>query len=309
MQLQLTTSDVPAIDRADYLRSAMQRALRVDCHVKPRCPQSFAASIGVMPAGPVELIEVSGNAYRTERDGPGAEGRVSVLFQFEGNAVVDDGRHTARLMPGDACVFPPERGVALERCGVFRQAFINVTTDEMDARVPHWRELTTLRLESSRPRLRQAADLFRLMLDHRGDLGPGCRGRLAGTGLALLGGLLADLHGPRAAVPAPRYSRLTAYHRQRIERFIAENLRDPELTVVKIAGALGLSVRYVHKLFENGPPVMQWVSAQRLRACQQDIATRGSRSISEVAYAWGFNSPSHFSRAFKKHHGVRPSDA
>ena len=37
--------------------------------------------------------------------------------------------------------------------------------------------------------------------------------------------------------------------------------------------------------------------------------TRGARSISEVAYAWGFNSPAHFSRAFKKQFGMCPSAA
>ena len=102
---------------------------------------------------------------------------------------------------------------------------------------------------------------------------------------------------------------MAAFHRQRIERFVMDNLRDPELSLSMIAGELGLSVRYIHKLFElEDRNVMQWALAQRMACCRRDMATRGTRSISEVAYAWGFNSPAHFSRAFKKHFGLRPSE-
>ena len=52
---------------------------------------------------------------------------------------------------------------------------------------------------------------------------------------------------------------------------------------------------------------MQWTLAQRLRGCQQDLARRDGRSIGEVAYGWGFNSLSHFSRVFKQHYGLRPT--
>ena len=89
---------------------------------------------------------------------------------------------------------------------------------------------------------------------------------------------------------------------------ILEHLRDPELSVARVARDLTLSVRYVHKLFEaQGQQVMQWAQGQRLQACRRELASRRSRPVSDVAYAWGFASPSHFSRAFKRETGMSPS--
>jgi AraC-like DNA-binding protein len=183
---------------------------------------------------------------------------------------------------------------------------VNLPVDDMDAIAPRWRERTAQTLDNRRPGARSAPELLRFMLAHCCELNDDSRERLAGTTLSLLGQLLADRDEARAE-PSPQQSRLTAYHRQRIEHFILEHLRDPDLSVNAIAQALHLSVRYVHKLFV-GQPVMQWAMAQRLRACQRELATRGARSICDVAYAWGFNSPAHFSRLFKKHFGVCPSD-
>jgi AraC-like DNA-binding protein len=52
---------------------------------------------------------------------------------------------------------------------------------------------------------------------------------------------------------------------------------------------------------------MQWVLEQRLQASRSELAGRGTRPVAEVAWTWGFASPAHFSRTFRRRFGQPPS--
>jgi AraC-like DNA-binding protein len=310
MLFQLSTRKIPASDRADYWRTALRLALKSECKVTPLGEGPLDASVGVMPCGPLGLVELSGTGYRLSRSGPGDPGLVSLVFQVEGVATISDSRRSAQLTPGDMCVVPHDRDAVGERPGSFQQIVIQAPIEHVDEALPRWRELTAVTVDGDRPGVRPALDLARFVLAYHSTLDAGNRERLGTTLLNLLAGGLGDACSTVPKASGTRTSRLATFHRQRINRYIDEHLRDPDLSVAMIAKDLGLSTRYVHKLFENEPAhVMQQAMARRLRECQRDIGTRGTRSISEIAYSWGFNSPAHFSRAFKKHFGACPSDA
>lgn len=81
----------------------------------------------------------------------------------------------------------------------------------------------------------------------------------------------------------------------------------PEL----IAGAVGLSVRSLHRLFaENGSAVTECIREERLAASLTHLQSSGSAEISilEIAHRTGFRSHSHFSHAFRTKFGVTPTD-
>jgi AraC-like DNA-binding protein len=99
------------------------------------------------------------------------------------------------------------------------------------------------------------------------------------------------------------------YHQDRIKQFARLNLGNPELSVELIADAVGLSPRQIHRLFANEEmSLMRWVWVQRLEQCYRELVqdVSAQRTISEIAYAWGFNDQAHFSRTFRKHYGVSP---
>lgn len=97
---------------------------------------------------------------------------------------------------------------------------------------------------------------------------------------------------------------------QRIKAYVNANIQDPDLNPVVIAEAMGITVSYLHKVFlQNNNTVMQYVLAERLERCRRDIAkTDRAGGISQVAYNWGFNDASHFSRSFRKRFGVSPRE-
>jgi AraC-like DNA-binding protein len=97
----------------------------------------------------------------------------------------------------------------------------------------------------------------------------------------------------------------------RIKDYVNQRLWDPTLGPVEIAAAVNVSTRYLHKLFEaEHQTVSRYVRGLRLERVRSDLLDPrlADRSISAVAYAWGFGDLSGFNRAFKEAFGVTPSD-
>jgi AraC family transcriptional activator of tynA and feaB len=95
--------------------------------------------------------------------------------------------------------------------------------------------------------------------------------------------------------------------RARAVRYLEQHLVEPELSPRTIAAGLGMSLRYLHLLFEHGDSVGATILARRLEHCRRVLAT-DPRSISEIAFAHGFNDAAHFSRTFKARFGRTPRD-
>ncbi len=95
----------------------------------------------------------------------------------------------------------------------------------------------------------------------------------------------------------------------RAKRLIAEWIGIEEITPAAVAQELGISVRYLHRLFAlTGQSLMEYVNSQRLeQACQIMSNWRSKFKVAEVAHQVGFYDASHFNRTFKKKFGFAPS--
>jgi AraC-like DNA-binding protein len=95
----------------------------------------------------------------------------------------------------------------------------------------------------------------------------------------------------------------------RIYAFIEKNLGDTGLTPNTIAAAHHISVRYLHKLFQqNGHAVAGWIRERRLEKCRHDLADPSlvTRPINAIAAQWGLTNAAHFSQAFRNAYGLSP---
>lgn len=93
--------------------------------------------------------------------------------------------------------------------------------------------------------------------------------------------------------------------------FIESQLADPDLNPEKIAAALGISVRYLHKIFQGSDEsVGDLVRRKRLERARQILVDAGQASlpVKEVAFRTGFRTQAHFATAFKQIYGVSPSE-
>jgi len=92
--------------------------------------------------------------------------------------------------------------------------------------------------------------------------------------------------------------------------FITQHISNADLSPQMAAKSLGISIRYVHKLFAaNGTTFGTYVSSKRLEQIRKDLNLHSCRNqpISALAYRWGFNDLSTFNRSFKQRYGVTPS--
>ena len=99
--------------------------------------------------------------------------------------------------------------------------------------------------------------------------------------------------------------------RERIKQHVAQHLADPALTVDQIARALNCSRRQLYNAFAEEPDgVAGYILARRLEACRRLLADRAQqhRSLTDIALGLGFQNMAHFSRVFRTHLGLTPSD-
>ncbi|GGB29033.1 AraC family transcriptional regulator [Tistrella bauzanensis] len=125
---------------------------------------------------------------------------------------------------------------------------------------------------------------------------------------AMLGVLVGALDAGHAACPP---GGLREAQILRVKAHIERHLDDPALSPARIAAATGMSLRHLHGLFEpEGITLSQYVIAERLRRCRRDLASpvMAQRTITDIAFSWGFQNAAHFSRRFKAAYGTSPSD-
>lgn len=94
---------------------------------------------------------------------------------------------------------------------------------------------------------------------------------------------------------------------ERLRKVIQDNLSDSELSVERIGDEIGLSRVQLYRKVKalTGYSPVEMVRKARLARARHYLHT-SEKSISEVAYAVGFTSPSYFSKCYKEEFGVQP---
>lgn len=96
----------------------------------------------------------------------------------------------------------------------------------------------------------------------------------------------------------------------RAQLLIRENLASRTLSAAEIALALGVSRTALYELFEPLGGVVAHIRDMRLRRCLSELVSprHAATQIAEIAYRWGFDDPSVFSRAFRHRFGCAPTE-
>ncbi|MFY9260360.1 MAG: helix-turn-helix domain-containing protein [Gallionella sp.] len=107
-----------------------------------------------------------------------------------------------------------------------------------------------------------------------------------------------------------RYPQIHAATQATVQRYIVNNLTNPDLTPNSIAAHFKMSRAYLYRLFGSGQGISQYIQKQRLQRAFRELShpSRRQLRIGDYAFSLGFNSESHFSRSFQQLFGVTPSD-
>jgi AraC-like DNA-binding protein len=119
---------------------------------------------------------------------------------------------------------------------------------------------------------------------------------------------LALLEASDQSVPADSKDAL----RDRVKLYIQNHLRDADLSISKLAHASHYTKRYLHMAFQQEKSsISEYILKLRLERSLEDLRNPvfARRSITDIAYSWGFNNSNHFSRCFKQVYGISPRDS
>ncbi|HWB45719.1 MAG TPA: acetamidase/formamidase family protein [Hyphomicrobiaceae bacterium] len=112
-----------------------------------------------------------------------------------------------------------------------------------------------------------------------------------------------------ARAQADHVTQVQSANFRRVTAEVEALLDDPELSLITLAERVGLSRRYLQRLFErHNQTLSDYVRNRRLERCRSDLLDRAhaDKSIRDIAFRWGFRDQAHFSRAFSAAFGASP---
>ena len=259
---------------------------------------------GTMTFGPIGRLQIGHIAVSRHRIGLTPELAraehhpvAKVIIQTMGVSVYEQRGERVTLTPGDGLVYDVSQPHAITSPETTEHFVVTVPHDLVAGRGIRLDRLSAQRFSARTGVGRLVADLIHSTYGELATISQGCEDDLAASLLSLM-----FLPLPTEAAHAGEALR------HRIESYIRDQIRDPELSIDKIASALRCSKRYLHMAFAaSDRSITDHIWSTRLDGCRSELARRTDRTISEIAFAWGFSSSAHFSRAFRKRFGVTPT--
>ncbi len=121
--------------------------------------------------------------------------------------------------------------------------------------------------------------------------------------------LFATINHGKFEPPSTREARQRSTYAH-AKQLISNQFDDPCLSPAKIASGLSISVRTLHRLFDvYGDTVMHSIQQERIKRAALILSSpeMNHKSITEIAFACGFNDLTHFGRVFCEYTGSMPS--
>ncbi len=312
MSRMLSTASVSAPQRVAYWTDLVcDTYVQLQCDAPPGA-DGIDGEIVADELATLQLSRVTASAQVVRRT-PALIARASedhflVSIQTEGRGVISQDGRQAVLAPGDFALYDSTRPYQLSFDGAFQQFVLKLPGPTLRTALRDTERLTATTVSGERGAGHLMIGMIRTLAADIDALAPESAAAVADSVSQIL---IAGL----AALPAARHqpvSQLTAHHREQIKALVRARLADPALNVATIARALRLSPSTLHRAWAGEPcSLTDWVWAQRLEAARRDLCDPAcaARTVSEIAFAWGFNDAAHFSRAFRARFGLAPREA
>jgi AraC family transcriptional regulator, positive regulator of tynA and feaB len=305
-----STASVPPSTRATYWNDVYSRRF-AQVTFSPVDRDGFEAELKVGAVGPIGIARVHSKPTGIERNKTHIDrthGRLfSFILQARGSAVFSHYGHETFLEEGDFTLCDNAAPHHLTTTAHTELIILRTSPEVMRSYLPHPEQMCGLRLPGDEGLTGTAAtlaqSLWRLL---EGGLAEKFSTMLAGNVLDVMASSYALAFDAGVTDSAAAGSR-----KVQAKRYIETHLKDPDLTPAAIADALRISPRYLRMLFcGESESVSKYILRRRLEECAKRISSTLWRSstITDIAFAWGFNSAAHFTRVFRDHYGCTPSE-
>lgn len=307
--LRLSTNDVPPSERAGWLRDVICREY-ANVEVTSPTRQLLAQDLTIYPWEKLRLSMIKSSGIALERlpREPhliSQDAYFAVVLLAGDYGLEQDGKQVV-LQPGDLTIYDATRPHRIHCPRDFAKLILSIPRPLFRERFAAVEHCTARRISGATGIGAVASNFVRSSSRHASQFTPRESASLADHALDLL-----TLAAASARPAGFTLSRSRAGSLSRIKALIEKHLADFDLDTTKIARRAGLSARYINSLFgDEGTSLMRYVSKRRLDHCAKDMLDprHAGDPLSDIAFRWGFNDASHFSRAFKHQFGRAPRE-
>lgn len=239
-----------------------------------------------------------------ETDDPRGPHNFSLMMQLEGSTAVSQAGNTCQLRRQEFCLIDQRWPFQLDVVGPFSHfMFLQMPRDVVMSRHPYLRDRVAEAFDPNEPGAALLRTVLLGLLETAPFLGEDQRAAALGTIAQTLG------------VPKPPGDPLLDDVNRRARSALAvidAELSDPTLTASRVAERQGISRRHLDEILLRtiGQSINARIWTRRLEQAASDLIDPryASRTVTQIAFALGFEDSAHFTRAFKRRYHCTPRE-
>jgi len=300
--LKFYTKDVPPPERARYWNEVADRAFTGTYVNVPG--EDFSGSMLAWRVGDLDMIRTNSTRSAVGRTPlPQDDERLILHLQCRGTSEHLQNHAECLLEPGDFVLASPHTPYSIKLTG-HEMLVVEFPRAPLAERFPGVDDALLRRMCGATPGGRVFHD-FLLSLWQQGERASQDPEWESGVNAVFYDLAALAMRGAQR----PSTDAGDADLRRRVVAMVEANLEDPALRTASIAEACNISVRTVQNVFAAmGTTPSAHILEQRLRRAADRLVARPDASITEIAFALGFNDSAYFTRCFRQQFGAAPRD-
>ncbi|MDA0915550.1 MAG: helix-turn-helix domain-containing protein [Proteobacteria bacterium] len=304
-KISWSTRDVSAREQYDNWVATLNQTFGT-WHPEFPNARGFFADVKASKLPGMALVECKCDpcgAQRTRKDTRAIhEEQLTIQLVLSGREYIQSGDQEASLSKGDVFVWDDTQPMRFSVIEPFHKMSLVLPLERLRDWVPNeWRELPR-HLRNGEPSATMLGSFLRSLSEIDFENNPMRYN-------ALIEAAIAILVAPVAKKNTNKSLRLAQL--ETIKAKIQPMLRDPDLDLDIIAAKNRISLRYLHWLFEASDTTpWRYIVQQRLEGCKRDLqnSEHSNRSVTDIAFSWGFSNSAHFARRIKAEYGYSPTE-
>lgn len=270
----------------------------------------FRGRLRTSDAHHVTFAEVSANAHEVYRNqdliAQGGEDYFKLSLMQTGTGLLVQDNREVILSPGDVAIYDTARPYTLAFEEDFCNLVVLIPKSSIELPPELVAELTATHLSRDSVLgsiVSQTLPQIPAALAQSPEL---VRRQLAQTTTELISTLITATLGAERLDQDPRQVLIRS-----VREYIVDHLQSPTLGPDEVAAAHFLSPRRLHGIFQGErETIAAMIRSLRLERCYADLQNPAyaDRPVSAIAAQWCFLDAAHFSRTFRAHFGVSPSE-
>lgn len=278
----------------------------LDSEFRAEPDTGFAGTMSSQTRSGARLVNFASSPHmirRSQRHVSRVNGdHLMLSLQLEGRALMSQGDEQLCLQPGEFGLLDTGSAFDISFPESTARRLVLLPRHALSARAPGLRRLRApASLPADMPFAPVLAETMRLLTDSAVKLQDRTVDTLLDTVIEIVALHCASVADASAA-PSTELSFVG------VKRHIDTAIADPALSPASAAAACRISVRTLHRLFARHAQLSfeAYVVQARLALAHELLSAGRTRTVSEAAFACGFNNLSHFTRRFSERYGYLP---